>query len=69
MKEASKQSEYNRKFNQFDGLWHDDDGLRKFLDGQVVAGVNNNSALNQISSRYSMAQRYAHEFDIQDMDE
>lgn len=39
-KEAHDLSEYNRKFNQFEGLWHDDDGLRKFPNGQVVGGVN-----------------------------
>ena len=45
------QSEFNRKFNEYDGLIHDDDGYTKFLDGSIVGGVNTLSSFAQARSR------------------
>lgn len=46
-KKAFEEAEFKRKFNDFDGLLHGDDGQRYFPDGEQVRSVNNNLGMKK----------------------
>ena len=69
-RKAFEESERKRRWNQFDGSIHQDDGSRVLPDGSSVAGVNNNLKMrNDHHKKHSNVQTHVRRDDEDTMRE
>lgn len=67
---AFEESERQRKWNQFDGSIHQDDGSRVLPDGSIVKGVNNYvKKRNHHHKKHSIVQTHARRIDEENVKE